>query len=332
MIELHIHLDGSLEPEEIITLAGITDVALPTYDTQKLRGLLTVPKGCKSLSEYLERFDLPLSVLQTPEAVRQAVRMLALRLSSQGIIYAEIRFAPQLHTSRGASQAEIALAAAEGARLAEAECDSHFNLILCCMRGADEKTNLETVYAASTLLNSGVCAIDLAGNEAAFKTHEYRVLFEVASSLKVPFTIHAGEADGAKSIMQAINFGAKRIGHGIRAYQDPEVLEAIKTRSILLENCYTSNIQTCAIAEGKAYPFAYYIKNGIPATVCTDNSTVSGTTLKSEYLKLKHDLSLCDNDLLSAALNAANGAFVDEEARQTLVQKVNSVFLNWLNN
>ncbi len=330
LIELHIHLDGSLEPDEIITLADLTGTQLPTRDIKALGDLITVPVDCKDLAEYLKCFDLPLTVLQTAEAVKQAVKMLVLRLAKQGIIYAEIRFAPQLHTKNGASQIEIAASAAEGLFEAQKICGMRSQLILCCMRGAEQDVNLKTVYAAKELLHKGVCAVDLAGNEAAFATSRYCKLFEIASQLGVPFTIHAGEAAGPQSIRQAIDLGAKRVGHGIRAYLDRDLIKTIKNDGIVLENCYTSNIQTRAVDQTHCYPFAFYIKNGINATVCTDNSTVSGSTLKNEYLKLAADFDLDTDMLQTAALNAAKGAFVDEDTRQKLMLDVKNEFANWL--
>ena len=330
MIELHIHLDGSLEPDEIITLADLAGIKLPTRDIAALGGMLTVPQDCKSLAEYLGCFDLPLSVMQTAETVKQAAKMLALRLSKQGIIYAEIRFAPQLHTKNGASQMQIAASAADGLFEAQKISGMPSRLILCCMRGADASVNLETVRVAKELLHNGVCAVDLAGNEAAFATSQYAEIFKTASDLGVPFTVHAGEADGPQSVRQAIEFGAGRIGHGIRAYLDRQLLETIKKDGVVLENCYTSNLQTRAVDRSHDYPFAFYIKSGISATVCTDNSTVSGTTLKQEYLKLARDFDISVKALQIAAVNAAKGAFVDSDTKQKLIQSVNDGFEKWL--
>ena len=145
MIDLHLHLDGSLTPEYIIDQAKKQNIELPTYDANELKNYLTVPKDCESLNDYLKCFDLPLSVMQTKDAISSAVSDLLKRLKKQELIYAEVRFAPQLHTRKGLSQSEIVEAAIDGLKSSDLDA----NLILCCMRGdTNENENLETVMTA----------------------------------------------------------------------------------------------------------------------------------------------------------------------------------------
>ncbi len=278
LIDLHLHLDGSLPVDTFIKLAKSQGVSIPESREEVVK-LLTLPPESRDLNDYLKCFDLPLSVMQTEEAVFTSVKELCESLKGQGLEYAEIRFAPQLHLQRGATQESIALAACEGVKA------SGFNagIILCCMRGKDNfALNMETVKIAHATLKNGVVATDLAGAEALFPTSDYRPLFEYASSLGLAFTVHAGEADGPESVWAAVSFGTPRIGHGIRAISDPELLKIIKKKGIVLEVCPTSNLQTGA-ATAEDYPLMKYLEMEIPVTLNTDNMTVSGTTLKKEF-------------------------------------------------
>lgn len=332
MIELHLHLDGSLNAEDIITLSKLSGTPLPTKDKNELKPLLTADKNCKSLAEYLMRFKLPLTVLQTEENIKTAVFLLLKRLWGQGIIYAEIRFAPQLHQSGGLSQKQVVAAAVKGLTEAKNQTGITAALILCCMRNGTAKNNEETLLVAEQYLNQGVCAIDLAGDEAANPTAQFSPLFERAKNLHIPFTIHAGEAAGADSVLAAVNMGAQRIGHGVQAVKDEKVLALLKAHNITLETCFTSNLQTKAVAAAEDYPLPLFLKCGIPATIATDNATVSGTDLKNEYRLIKKQFSLDNSTLLTACLNAAEGAFTDEITKNRLKKQVINRFESWLIN
>lgn len=332
MIDLHLHLDGSLSVDDIIELAQLSHIQLPTTDKTKLCDMLTVSPDCTSLAQYLEKFDLQLKVLQTEQAISRAVYLLIKRLSSQGLLYAEIRFAPQLHTNCGMSQREVIAAAIDGLNRGIAEFNFAAQLILCCMRGNDNFTaNLETVQLAAEYLNKGVCALDLAGNEAAFPTNQFADIFDLAKDLSVPFTIHAGEAAGADSVKAALDLGAVRIGHGIHSVEDNQLLEQLKTTHTPLELCYTSNLQTKA-ANIANYPLPTFIENGVTVTLNTDNMTVSDTTLKNEYRLVKERFSLDDNAFLQLSLNAANAAFLKADEKRQFCDRIKLSFSDWLNN
>ena len=160
-IDLHLHLDGSLSLASVKQLAAMQNIPLPQTDAEILH-LLQVSPDCRDLNEYLEKFAFPCSLLQTEEGLSTAVYNLCEELHAQGLLYAEIRFAPQLHTEKGLTQAEITAAAIAGMQ----KSSFHANLILCCMRGNDNHAeNLETIRTAKAYLGKGVCAADLAGAE-----------------------------------------------------------------------------------------------------------------------------------------------------------------------
>lgn len=331
MIDLHLHLDGSLCADEIIHLAQLSSVTLPTNDPSRLEAMLSVGKDCTSLAEYLQKFTLPLSVLQTAQAIEKSVHLLIGRLASQGLCYAEIRFAPQLHTKRGLSQSGAAAAAVSGLKKGIADFGMPAQLILCCMRNeGNQEQNLETVDAACEFLGKGVCAADLAGDESAYPTADFAPVFQVAGRVGLPFVIHAGETGDADSVRRAVDMGARRIGHGIHAAADSSLMRELAAKGIPLEMCFSSNLQTKCIASAAEYPLPHFLEQGIAATVNTDNMTVSGTTLRREYLLVQSRFFLGQSVLKRLALNAADAAFVSEEEKALLKEAVNSRFDMWL--
>ena len=331
MIDLHLHLDGSLSPEDVLLLAQKAGITLPANDADSLRPLLQVEPDCRNLGEYLEKFDLPLQVLQTEETISLSVYLLLKRLSAQGLCYAEIRFAPQLHLNSGLTQRQVVAAAVAGLNKAIAECSMPAQLILCCMRGdSNLQANLETVRVAKEFLGKGVCAVDLAGNEAAYPTADFGDIFNLANQLDIPYIIHAGEAAGPESITQALDLGAKRIGHGVHAIEDAAVLARLQTEKIPLETCFTSNLQTKAVGSENAYPLCDFLKQGIAVTVNTDNMTVSGTTLQNEYRLLHANFGLSMDTLTELACNGADAAFLPADTKAQLKKQIEENFANWL--
>lgn len=316
MIDLHLHFDGSLFPQTILELAREQQLPLPAEDPDELKLFLSAPEDCESLNEYLEKFDLPLSVLQTKEAIRKAMYTLLSSLKEQGMLYAEVRFAPQSHLRKGLTQEDAVKAAILG--MQEATAGSFFmaKLILCCMRGGDnQEANRKTIETAAAFLGRGVAAVDLAGAEALFPTADYEELFAYAKDLGLPFTIHAGEADGPESIETALRFGAARIGHGVRANEDEKVLELLRESQIPLEMCPTSNVQTKAVSSFLEHPILRYLRSGLKVTVNTDNMTVSDTTIEREYRRLKTELGMTEEERKALLFNAADAAFLTEEER-----------------
>lgn len=331
MIDLHLHLDGSLSAEEILDLAARSGTALPRQNAASLLPLLQVEPDCRDLGEYLQKFDLPLQVLQTEETLSRSVSCLVKRLALQGLCYAEIRFAPQLHLARGLTQQQVVAAAVDGLQKGITESGIPAQLILCCMRSdTNGAANLETVRTAKTFLGSGVCAIDLAGNEAAFPTKDFAPVFNLAKALGIPCVIHAGEAAGPESVREALALGARRIGHGIHSIDDPTLLAMLAEIRIPLETCFTSNLQTRAVTAPEHYPLGEYLRQGVPVTVNTDNMTVSGTDLRREYLLLRQ-LDFSEDMLRSIACSAADAAFVTPIEAAKLKEQINARFSLWLN-
>ena len=311
-IDLHLHLDGSLTAETILKLAQRGHVELPADNPEGLRPYLTAEIDCGSLNEYLKCFDIPLAVLQTAENLEQAAFELGCGLAKRGIRYGEIRFAPQLHRQKGLTQEESVEAVLSGLERAYAGAEQEICLraILCCMRGPGlRKENLKTVRVASHYLEKGVVAVDLAGAEALYPTSDYEEEFRCAGSLGIPITIHAGEADGAESVWKALEFGAARIGHGIRAIEDEKLMEELARRGCVLELCPSSNLQTKAVRSLSEYPLRKYLERGIKVTVNSDNMTVSDTWVGKEFALLSQEYGLTDEEAGKLLENAERAAF-----------------------
>lgn len=321
LIDLHLHLDGSLSVKSVKELASLQNIEIPEGD--ELLKQLRVNEDCHDLTEYLEKFAFPGMLLQTKEAIALSVCNLQEELKEQGLIYAEIRFAPQLHTHKGLTQREIVEAAIEGLN----RSDFCANLILCCMRGNDNhEENLETVRMAKEYLGKGVCCLDIAGAEALFPTEDFEDLFTLAKELGVPYTIHAGEADGPKSVYKALEYGTKRLGHGVRSLEDPELIKKIVAEGITLELCPTSNIHTCMFPCIEEYPIRKLMDAGVKVTVNTDNMTVSNVTLESEFEKLIAAFDLTDEEVRDIARNSVNACFAAAEIKAALLEKIEKAF------
>ena len=315
---LHLHLDGSLRPETVYKWLKEQG---KDVDLEQIKKDLMVDKDCRDLNEYLQKFNLPLEVLQTEEHIEQATYELFEDLAKQNVIYAEVRFAPQLHTQEGLEYETIVEAAIRGMEKAKKEHGIDGNLILCCMRGKDNvENNLKTVTTAKKYLGKGICALDLAGAEALFPTSEFEDIFKLAKKLEIPFTIHAGEADGPQSIKKALEYGAKRIGHGVRCLEDVALVMELIQKEIPLEVCPISNLQTRAT--GEAHPIEKLYRLGLKTTISPDNNTVSNTDIVEEYKWILENTSLTVEDLKQMNINAIRGAFISPQKKAELIAKL----------
>ena len=321
-IDLHIHLDGSLPYEAVHKIMKLEN--MPEQTDRDLMPLLSVPENCKDLNEYLAKFDFPLSLMQTRESIRLSMYELLTLQKQQGLLYTEIRFAPQSHRKKGLCMEDAVQAAVAGMEdfLSEQEENDtalHAGIILCAMRGAgNEAENRETADLVNKYRDKGVVALDLAGAEALFKTESFAPLFSYARSLDIPFTIHAGEADGPDSIRAAVRFGAGRIGHGVRCMEEEALVEELADRNIALECCPTSNLHTKVFTDMREYPIRRMLERGMKVTVNTDNMTVSGTTEQDEFQKLEKALALTAAEEQQMLRNSVESIFGGEEEKARL--------------
>ena len=325
-IDLHLHLDGSVPVATVKKL--MQEHGMPQLIDQEL----SVDNSCSSLEEFLEKFALPNQLMQTKHDLETIVFDLLTELKSQGLVYAEIRFAPQLHTKKGLTQREVIASAIGGIKKFyqrqkedKDHPELHAGLILCLMRFAHNNIeNMETVELAKEFLGKGVVGLDLAGAEGPIPNINYQKFFQRAQDLDVPYTIHAGEAAGPDSIRQALEMGAKRIGHGIRCTEDPALTQYLIDHQIILECCATSNMNTKAFDQIDSYPIKKLLHMGMKVTLNSDDMTVSNTNLPHEYQLLEEKTALTPEEETTLYLNAVDAAFTtpDEKIRlRALIQK-----------
>lgn len=312
-IELHVHLDGSVRIDTVSNLLN--------RNVSEVRYEVVAKEKCDDLNDYLTKFSLPIEAMQTKKNLEKVAYELAVDMKNDGVLYAEIRFAPNKHTLEDLSLYDIV----ESVMIGLQRLDLKTNLILCMMRGDSLESNMKVIDVAKHYLNNGVCAVDLAGAEALYKTEDYIELFEYAKENEVPFTIHAGEADGRESIKAAINFGTSRIGHGIRIISEDDLIKEVKEKNILLEICPTSNIQTRAVDSYKNHPIKKLYDMNIPISICTDNRTISNITLTKEYQFLVGTFGFTVDDFIKINRLSIDHAFISENEKKDLLNKFNSL-------
>ena len=329
MIDLHLHLDGSLSPMDCIYLAEKYDIELGDDFPMNL----FVPADCPSLEEYLTKFELPLKLLQERNALRFATYSLVTRLAKMGYIYAEIRFAPLLHLQNGMSQLDAAKAALDGLEEGLKEYpDFEVNLILCSMRHASMELNKETIEVARQLKGTRVVAVDLAGAERLHPSSYYKEVFDLAKKYQLNITIHAGEATGSDEIMMAMDNGAMRIGHGVHLSLDEKTIQRVKNNNICFEFCPTSNLQTKSLLKYEDVPLRQFLDNGIAVTINSDNMTVSNVNAISEMRIMKKTFNLSKEEVNDILLNSINHAFISEEIKKKLKEKLANRIDEYYNN
>ena len=320
-IDLHLHIDGAITADIAKKLAALQNIQLPSNDDKELKAHFTVSENCANLDEFLKRFSLPLSLLQTPEGLSEAVRLIADNIQKQGVIYAEFRFAPQLHTNKGMSQEDAVKAVLEGMKRTSLKV----NFILCFLRGeSNQVENDLTLELAKKYFkkDGGVVAVDIAGSEKKFPNKNYKELFEKVKESNIPFTIHAGEAAGAESVKCAIDFGAHRIGHGVRACEDPNVVQILLEKKIPLEMCPTSNKQTCVLDNMDEYPLLDFLEKGLKVTLNTDDMGIEGTYLAKEFENMEKKYNLTYEQQKTILLNSVNAAFTTDEVKAKLLEEL----------
>lgn len=320
-LDLHCHLDGSIPLHGIRSLAQMAGVEIPQSEDQ-LKKLLQAPADCKSLAEYLKRFDLPLSCLVSAESFKEAVYQVMRQSVQENVRYMEIRFAPLLSVTQELSARTIIESTIEGIKKAEEEFEIKGNLILCAMRHMSWEKNIEVVRLAREYLGEGVCALDLAGDEAAFPVMQQKEVFQQASKLKVPFTIHAGECGSAQSVEDAISLGALRIGHAIAMIQNPELRKICCRNRIGVEMCPVSNLQTKAISSIQEYPFRQFWNEGVLVTVNTDNRTVSDTNIEKELNILEASGQLDHSQRKQLMRNSIEVSFAEDSVKEWLLNQL----------
>jgi adenosine deaminase len=334
---LHDHLDGGLRPATVLDLAREADYRdLPAHGPESLATWFAEAAYSGSLERYLETFRHTVGVTQTAPALTRVARECAEDLARDGVVYAEVRFAPELHLSLGLTEREVVEAVLagfeEGARLAaESGHGIRVGLLLTAMRTATHSRQIAEL--AVEYRDSGVVGFDIAGAEAGFPPTRHLDAFEYLRKENAHFTIHAGEAFGLPSIWEAIQWcGADRLGHGVRIVDDIEVLPDgnahlgrlaayVRDQRIPLEMCPSSNVQTGAAPSIATHPIGLLRRLGFRVTVNTDNRLMSGTSMTREMHLLSEAFGYGLDDLQWFTINAMKSAFLPFDERLELINE-----------
>lgn len=317
-LDLHCHLDGSLS-STFVRSCLLDAASLPEAE---LMSRLRAPESCSSLTEYLTCFDLPIRCLQSKENIKNAVLDVIAAASKENVVYIEIRFAPTFSMSSALSYQDIFEAAIEGCKLGYEKYNVYSGIIACAMRHLDMDTNLSMLKVAREYLGSGVLALDLAGDESAFSNELFADLFKEATRLNMPFTIHSGECGSSENVRFALEAGASRIGHGIALIKDSMLMEDCRRAHLGLELCPTSNYQTGAVKSDEVYPLDTFLRNGLLATINTDNRTVSNTTLSAELEFATEKLGIEKGDLTQLYKNSIEISFANCDIKNSLYKLI----------
>lgn len=307
-IDLHCHLDGSLTQHCISRLLG------RNVEIQELQ----VADDCRNLAEYLEKFDIPLQCLQTADGLKEASKSFFLNLKEDNISYIEVRFAPLLSVNDHLSTSQVMEAVLSGLEEGKKECGISYNIIACVMRHHNREESLQMIRDCRPYLHQGLCAVDLAGNEAAFPMKDFRNLFAEVKRMEIPFTLHAGECGSVENIMESVEAGASRIGHGIALRGNKEAIAFCRERGIALEMCPISNLQTKAVASKSEYPIREFLNAGLKVTINTDNRTVSNTTIAKEMEFIQKNYRIIDSELKKMTEYAIEASFANDDVKQML--------------
>jgi len=316
-IELHLHLDCSLSFAVVSRLQ-------PGVTFAEFEKTFIAPAKCTDLADYITRAEAGVALMQTEEQLRFVVADLFDQLTADAIVYAEIRFAPLLHTRRGLSPDQVVEVVREAVARESERTRIEARVILCTLRHFSGEQSMETVRLLERFRGTLVVGLDIAGNEAGFPVDAHTPAFEHAASLGIPRTAHAGEARGPDSVWETLKvFQPERIGHGVRSIEDTSLITHLKAERIHLEVCPTSNVQTNVVQTYLHHHADALYRNGVPMSISTDARTISNMTLAREYDLLHRAFGWGPEQFRQCNLNAIEAAFIPERVKRDLTARLN---------
>lgn len=317
--ELHCHLDGSLSLGVIRQLAQMAKITIPAED-EALRKLVSVHGKVDSLMAYLKLFDFVRPLLQTASALELAAYDLVRQAAKDKIIYIEVRFAPELSTDQDLTILEAVSAVLVGLNRGQEDFGVVAKLLVCGLKQMKPNQTKELFSAIADFAPKGLVGFDFAGNEADYPTEEFRDIIQFTQSLGYPMTFHAGECGCVTNVIQALELGIRRIGHGTALTRNPEAIQAFVNSGATLEMCLTSNLQTGAADSIEHFPYQELVESGANITINTDNRTVSNTTLNREYQLFVEYFGTTKADFYRFNQNAIQASFASEEEKKVLLE------------
>jgi len=311
-IELHLHLDCSLSFDVVRKIK-------PDTDWETYRRDFVAPSKCTDLADYIARAVSAINLMQTQQHLRWVTLDLMEQLRMDGVIYAEIRFAPLLHTQQGLTPQQVVEMVQEALAEGIAQTGVEAGLILCTLRHFSEAQSVETVRLVEQFAGTRVVGFDIAADEAGFPIDNHISAFAYAREKGLHVTAHAGEAKGPKSVWETLeHFHPTRIGHGVRSAEDDALLAFLKSEDIHLEVCPTSNVQTNVVPAIEDHPAEKIWRNGVSMSLNTDGRALSDVTLTQEYDTMQRVFGWQKERLLQCNLEALRHAFTSDEKKAEL--------------
>jgi adenosine deaminase len=312
-VELHLHLDCSLSYAAVSRLAP--EITRAQYDAEFI-----APPQCASLADFLTRAPRGFQLMQTEDALRIVTEDIFEQLAADNVIYAELRFAPLLHIYKGLAPEAVVAAVDRAVEQCIRATGIEARLILCTLRHFSTEQSLETARLVKRFGGTRVAALDIAGDEAGCPIDPHIEAFRYAIEHGLHRTAHAGEARGADSVRETLDFfQPTRIGHGVRSIEDPVLLQRLSHARIHLEVCPSSNVQTRTTPTYAEHCVDQLYRAGVSLGVNTDARTITNVTLEQEYARLRGHFAWTDEQLTACNREALGAAFIDEDLRTRLL-------------
>lgn len=316
-VELHLHMDCSLSYAAVSRLAP--HISRAEYDAEFI-----APAQCASLADFLTRAPRGFQLMQTGDALRIVTEDVFEQLHADNVIYAELRFAPLLHTCQGLTPEAVVEAADRATEQAIHATGIEARLILCTLRHFSPEQSLQTARLVKQFQGTRVVALDIAGDEAGFPIEPHIPAYRFAIEHGLYRTAHAGEASGADSVWETLkNFEPTRIGHGVRSIEDRALVDHLRVNRIHLEVCPSSNVQTRAYPTYAEHCVDQLFRAGVSLGISTDTRTITNVTLEQEYARLSESFAWTDDELTTCNREALRAAFIDDALRSCLLAELN---------
>lgn len=315
--EIHCHIDGSIRPGTIRSLAEKDGIYIPPETSFNVSG------KCDSLKEYLDKFYFPIKVMQTKENIKRIALELLEDAKNDGVQYIEMRFAPLQHVNEGLKAEEIIESVLESIDEGKEKYNIFSGLILCCMRNESPENSVKVIKLAEKYRKYGIAAVDLAGDESSFPPEIHKKAFDMAYDYGLNITVHAGETGICGNILKSIKLlHADRIGHGLYAYKDRNTMDYLAENKVPLEMCPTSNLNTGAVSSYEDHPIKKYFDKGLNVTLNTDNRTVSDVTLTDEYMNIMTKLGFTFKDVVNVIENGIKASFASDDIKKKIIENL----------
>lgn len=315
-VELHLHLDCSLSYAAVTRLAP--DITREQYEAEFI-----APPQCASLADFLTRAPRGFQLMQTEDSLRIVTEDIFEQLRADNVIYAELRFAPLLHTCKGLTPEAVVAAIDRATEQCIRATGIEARLILCTLRHFTPEQSLQTARLVKQFQGTHVAALDIAGDEAGFPIEPHIPAFRYAIEEGLHRTAHAGEARGADSVWETLKyFEPTRIGHGVRSVEDPALLGHLRTHRIHLEVCPSSNVQTRTAPNYAEHCVDQLYRDGLSLGINTDARTITDVTLEQEYARLREHFGWGDEELMNCNRESVGAAFIDDALRDRLLDRL----------